>query len=162
MSIAYIAIGSNLGDSHTTVQNALQEIQHSSGITLLATSSFYRSKPLGPQDQNDFLNAVIKVETKLFPLELLKQLQAIEIKFGRIRKKERFGPRTLDLDILLFDEACLKTEILTLPHYDLHRREFVLYPLFEIEPTLNLPKHGSLKTLIMSVSKNGLEKWIKK
>lgn len=159
MSIAYLALGSNLGDSYQTAQQALQQIAALPKTQLLSCSSFYRSKPLGPQDQNDFLNAVLKIETALSPFELLQALQKIEIEFGRERKQARFGPRTLDLDILLFDDLMLNTETLTLPHYDMMRREFVLYPLYEIAPDLIFPSGQSLKTHLKAIPKNQLKPW---
>lgn len=162
MSIVYLSLGSNLGDSYQIAQQALLKINDIPKTSILKTSSFYRSKPLGPQDQADFLNAVIQIQTELSPQDLLIQLQMIEHELGRVRKAVRFGPRTLDLDILLFDEHCLETDHLTIPHYDLHRREFVLYPLFEIKPNLIIPKKGALKDLIKKIPKNHLKKWSEK
>ena len=101
--------------------------------------SFYRTPPLGPQDQPDYLNAAVALETSLAPEELLNHTQRIELQQGRVRKAERWGPRTLDLDIMLFGNEVINTERLTVPHYDMKNRGFMLWPLFEIAPELVFP-----------------------
>lgn len=158
MQVVYLSLGSNLGDSEQHVLDACQEITALSDVTLFKASSLYLSLPMGPQDQGDFINAVIKVATSLPAQELLDQLHYIERKHGRERSKVRWGPRSLDLDILLYGDQVIKTSKLTIPHYDLKRREFVLYPLHEIEPDLILPDGSKLVDLLEQCSLNGMRK----
>lgn len=146
MTTAYIALGSNLATPVEQLQRALQAIRELPQTALLAVSSFYQSKPLGPQDQPDYVNAVAKIETTLAPLALLDALQRIENEQGRVRLR-RWGERTLDLDILLYGNDIIQTERLTVPHYDMHNREFVIVPLFEIAPELVLPNGAGLAEL---------------
>ncbi|WP_386696866.1 2-amino-4-hydroxy-6-hydroxymethyldihydropteridine diphosphokinase [Lonepinella sp. MS14436] len=138
MSVAYIALGSNLNQPVEQLNSAVEAIINLPTTQVLAVSSFYRSKPLGPQDQPDYVNAVTKIETELAPLTLLDALQQIEHEQGRIRLRH-WGERTLDLDILLYDQLVIHSERLTIPHYDMHNREFVIIPLYEISPELTLP-----------------------
>ncbi|MCQ9121103.1 2-amino-4-hydroxy-6-hydroxymethyldihydropteridine diphosphokinase [Rodentibacter pneumotropicus] len=134
----YIALGSNLDTPINQLNSALQAIKNLPQTRFLAVSSFYQSKPLGPQDQPDYVNAVAKIETTLPPLSLLDELQRIENEQGRVRLR-RWGERTLDLDILLYGNEIIQNERLTVPHYDMHNREFVVLPLMEIAPNLTLP-----------------------
>lgn len=159
MAIVFVALGANLGDPLKQAQDAIVAIKQIDQTKVTNISPFYRSKPLGPQDQPDYLNAVIELETSLTPIALLKALQMIEIKLGRTRKADRWGPRTLDLDILLYDDLQINDETLTIPHYDMHKREFVLYPLFDIAPDLILPNQTSLKTLISQIPLNNMTPW---
>ena len=132
MNKCAIALGSNLGNSLDTLENSLQALANIPGIDLTATSSWYQTKPIGPP-QPDYLNgcAVLEVEQK--PEELLTILQAIELQFGRIRQ-EKWGARTLDLDILLYEDLVINTPKLIIPHPHLKDRAFVLVPLAEIAP----------------------------
>ncbi|MGR3808478.1 2-amino-4-hydroxy-6-hydroxymethyldihydropteridine diphosphokinase [Pasteurella testudinis] len=139
----YIALGSNLAEPLEQLKQALQALNTLPDTHLAAVSSFYCSKPLGPQDQPDFINAVAAVETALLPLELLDQLQNIERQQGRVRQR-RWGERTLDLDILLYGDNIINSEHLTVPHYDMHNREFVIVPLYEIAADLILPNGETL------------------
>lgn len=159
MPVVYIALGSNLQHPLKQVQLAISTLSKFKDIMLLSVSPFYRSVPLGPANQPDFLNAVIKIKTSLFPKSLLEILQKIELGQGRQRQKERFGPRTLDLDILLYDDLILNSSQLTIPHYDLKNREFVLYPLFDIEPNLLFPDGESLANRLKKTPKNGMTYW---
>ena len=139
MTLAYIAIGSNLASPLEQVNaaiTALGEIPHSQ---IVARSAFYRTPPLGPQDQPDYLNAAVALETTLDADALLDHTQRIELAQGRVRKAERWGPRTLDLDIMLFGDEVINTPRLTVPHYDMHNRGFMLWPLFEIAPEVLFP-----------------------
>lgn len=139
MTLAYIAIGSNLASPLEQVNaaiTALGEIPHSQ---IVALSHFYRTPPLGPQDQPDYLNAAIALDTTLDADTLLDHTQRIELAQGRVRKAERWGPRTLDLDIMLFGDEVINTPRLTVPHYDMHNRGFMLWPLFEIAPEVLFP-----------------------
>ena len=125
---------------------------------LIKCSSLYQSLPMGPHDQPNFVNAVALIETKLSPEALLQQTQLIENQQGRIRKANRWGPRTLDLDILLFGKQQIYKEHLTVPHSGMKQREFVLYPLFEIAPDLILPCGEKLAELVLRCPINGLQK----
>lgn len=155
----YIALGSNLAKPVDQVNCALEALAHMPRTKLVVCSAFYRSKPLGPQNQPDFLNAVVALDTELPPEELLDCTQAIEQNQGRVRKLERWGPRTLDLDMLLYGDRVINTERLTVPHYDMKNREFMLYPLAEIAPELIFPDGESLQTVLTRVPLNGLERW---
>jgi 2-amino-4-hydroxy-6-hydroxymethyldihydropteridine diphosphokinase len=155
----YIALGSNLAKPVDQVNCALEALAHMPRTKLVVCSAFYRSKPLGPQNQPDFLNAVVALDTELPPEELLDCTQAIEQNQGRVRKLERWGPRTLDLDMLLYGDRVINNERLTVPHYDMKNREFMLYPLAEIAPELVFPDGESLQTVLTRVPLNGLERW---
>lgn len=139
MTVVYIAIGSNLASPLEQVNAAVQAMSEIPETRLLAVSSFYRTPPLGPQDQPDYLNAAVALETTLAPEALLDHTQRIELQQGRVRKAERWGPRTLDLDMMLFGDEVIHTDRLTVPHYDMKNRGFMLWPLFEIAPELIFP-----------------------
>jgi 2-amino-4-hydroxy-6-hydroxymethyldihydropteridine diphosphokinase len=161
MSTCYIALGSNLEDPLAQANRAIVALKQLPNTKVADISPFYRSKPLGPQNQNDYLNAVIKLITNLSPIELLDELQTIEKAQGRVRKDNRWGARTLDLDILLYDDLVINSERLTIPHYHMKNREFVLYPLFDISPELILPDNDKLYDLVTRCPKNELTKWDK-
>ncbi|MDR3433655.1 MAG: 2-amino-4-hydroxy-6-hydroxymethyldihydropteridine diphosphokinase [Rouxiella aceris] len=155
----YIALGSNLAKPVDQVNCALEALAHLPRTRLVQTSSFYRSKPLGPQNQPDYLNAVVALDTQLPADELLDCTQAIEQNQGRVRKAERWGPRTLDLDMLLYGNSVIASDRLIVPHYDMKNREFMLYPLAEIAPALVFPDGESLQQLLQRVPLNGLTRW---
>ena len=134
MTVAYIAIGSNLASPLEQVNAALKALGDIPESHILAVSSFYRTPPLGPQDQPDYLNAAVALETSLAPEELLNHTQRIELQQGRVRKAERWGPRTLDLDILFYDEELFSDDVLTIPHPEIPKRDFVLRPMAQIAP----------------------------
>lgn len=134
---AWIGLGSNLGSPRAHVERALEELDHLPLTRRVAASRLYASAPVGPADQPDFINAVAQLETRLSPLALLDQLQALEHRHGRVRGR-RWGPRTLDLDLLLFDDRRVTLPRLTLPHPEMLRRAFVLVPLAELAPSLVL------------------------
>jgi 2-amino-4-hydroxy-6-hydroxymethyldihydropteridine diphosphokinase len=138
MTIAYVGLGSNLEDPARQVETALQELGHLPQTRLVRRSSLYRTAPVGYADQPDFINAVAQLETGLPADRLLDELQALEAHHGRKRSFPN-APRTLDLDLLLFGDLVLQTERLTLPHPRMHERAFVLEPLREIAPDLELP-----------------------
>ncbi|MGI5308517.1 2-amino-4-hydroxy-6-hydroxymethyldihydropteridine diphosphokinase [Rheinheimera sp. WS51] len=158
MTRCYIGLGANLDQPLAQLQQALVAIEAIPHTTLIAASSFYASKPMGPQDQPDYVNAVAALDSELTAETLLDNLQQIELNQGRQRKDERWGPRTLDLDILLYGQQTIDTPRLTVPHYGLTQREFVLYPLAEITPELILPDGTSLQQLLNQVPDNGLYK----
>jgi len=159
MTRVYIALGSNLANPLHQVQSALNALAELPQTKLIATSSLYRTPPLGPQDQPDYLNAVVALDTDLSAENLLDHTQKIELEHGRVRKDERWGPRTLDLDILLFGDEIINTERLTVPHYDMKNRQFMLYPLAEIAPELRFPSGESLQTVIAQLSAEPLTRW---
>lgn len=138
-TIAYIGLGSNLSEPIKQVQAAIDEIKKLDQSHVSNVSSLYLSKPMGPQDQDDYINAVLALETTLTPLELLDTLQQIENKAGRVRKNNRWGARVLDLDIILFGNQIINSERLIVPHYGMKEREFVLLPLAEIAADLMIP-----------------------
>ncbi len=153
---AYIGMGSNLADPIGQLKDAIHALTTLHGCELIACSSLYASKPMGPQDQPDYVNAVACLKTELKPLTLLKELQQIEQIQGRQRNGQRWGPRTLDLDILLIDQEQINTPELQVPHYGMQSREFVLYPLQEIAPDLQLPCGKLLSELVANCPANGL------
>lgn len=153
---AYIGLGGNLGDAVERLRAARAAVGALPGVRELACSSLYRSTPMGPPGQPDYVNAVMAVATTLSPLALLDALQAVESAFGRVRTGERWGPRTLDLDILLYGRETLAGERLTLPHPGITEREFVLYPLREIAPELEIPGRGLLSERVAQCPRRGL------
>lgn len=158
MERVYIGLGSNLADPVRQLRGALNALAELSDSRLSAVSSFYASDPLGPPDQPRYMNAVACLETTLEPLQLLDALQAIEQSQGRVRKDERWGPRTLDLDILLFGQRRFDEPRLQVPHYHMHARAFVLYPLAEIAAGLVLPDGRPLQALLEACPFEGLER----
>lgn len=146
MPICYIGLGANLNNPRTQIQTAVEFLQHLPSTQLLAVSSYYGSKPLGPQDQPDYQNAVAEITTELTPTELLDALQAQEQQQGRI-KLRHWGERCIDLDILLYGDLVLESERLTLPHKELKKRSFVVMPLQEIAPQLILPDGTSIMAI---------------
>jgi 2-amino-4-hydroxy-6-hydroxymethyldihydropteridine diphosphokinase len=136
--IAYIGIGSNLGDKVGQCERAIAEILKADQNKLLAKSRFFKTKPLGYVDQDWFVNSAIKIETELEPLQLLRALKRIESQLGR-QETIRWGPRTIDLDILFFDDKEIRTDKLQIPHPLIQERQFVLVPLAEIDRSLIHP-----------------------
>jgi len=141
MGVAYIALGSNLGDRADHLREARRSLDALPDTHVTASSGVYETAPVGPVEQGAFYNAVVCVDTGLNPVELLDHCLAIEAQCGRVRR-ERWGPRTVDLDILLYDQLQTKTDRLTLPHPHLHERLFVLQPLSDIAPDLTIPMLG--------------------
>ncbi|MBM2829704.1 MAG: 2-amino-4-hydroxy-6-hydroxymethyldihydropteridine pyrophosphokinase [Gammaproteobacteria bacterium] len=121
-------------------------------------SSLYRSKPVGPENQPDYINAVVMLDTALSALTLLNHMRAIEDQQGRIRDSERWGPRTLDLDLLLYGNEKIHDKHLIVPHQEMHKRNFILYPLHELSPEIDIPGHGPLAILIQNTGQEDLEK----
>jgi 2-amino-4-hydroxy-6-hydroxymethyldihydropteridine diphosphokinase len=158
MPRAYIGLGSNLADPLGQLRNACAALARLPASQLQQVSSFYQSDPLGPQDQPRYVNAVAALDTELQALQLLDQLQRIELEQGRERSGQRWGPRSLDLDILLFGEQIIEHPRLQVPHYHMHQRAFVLYPLAEIAAQLQLPDGRSLSGLLADCPFQGLEK----
>ncbi|MCU7873608.1 MAG: 2-amino-4-hydroxy-6-hydroxymethyldihydropteridine diphosphokinase [Candidatus Thiodiazotropha sp. (ex Lucinoma borealis)] len=156
---AYIGLGSNLEDPRQQVQTALQELLVLSSSYLLNRSSLYKSRPVGPQYQPDYINAVATILTTLDPYQLLDHLQALEQVHGRVRDGERWGPRTLDLDLLLYGDSMINTPRLQIPHPEMANRAFVLLPLSEIAPMeMEIPGKGVLKSLLEDLAEGGIER----
>ncbi|HDR2374615.1 TPA: 2-amino-4-hydroxy-6-hydroxymethyldihydropteridine diphosphokinase [Enterobacter asburiae] len=159
MTLAYIAIGSNLASPLEQVNAAVQALGEIPQSKIVEVSSFYRTPPLGPQDQPDYLNAAVVLETALDAETLLDNTQRIELQQGRVRKAERWGPRTLDLDIMLFGHETINTERLTVPHYDMKNRGFMLWPLFEVAPDLIFPDGIPLRTILDNLNAERPARW---
>jgi len=147
---AYVGLGANLGEAAATLRTVLIELAQSPGISACSASPFYRSAPLDA-DGPDYTNAVARLDTHLPPLPLLDLLQTLEQRHGRARPY-RNAPRTLDLDLLLFDDQTINHPRLTVPHPRMHERAFVLRPLLDLAPTLRLPQ-GSGKTLLAALDR---------
>lgn len=144
----FVGIGANLGDPEAQVREAFRRLAGDVPETrLTGQSRLYRNPPMGPQDQPDYVNAVARLHTRLEPLELLQALQAIETDCGRERDGTRWGPRLLDLDILLFGDQVLDLPGLHVPHPGLVERAFVVLPLAELAPGLNIPGEGTVEML---------------
>lgn len=154
---AWIGLGSNLDDPVAQVSSALDELRGLPGCTLAAQSSLYRSDPVGPAGQPDYINAVAALDTTLEPEALLDALQAIEQIHQRVRKIH-WGPRTLDLDLLLYGDQVISTPRLTVPHAFMIERNFVLWPLAELAPELFLPDGRSLNDILEHCPMGTLEK----
>ncbi|HEX6734836.1 MAG TPA: 2-amino-4-hydroxy-6-hydroxymethyldihydropteridine diphosphokinase [Azonexus sp.] len=155
MSLAYVALGANLGDPASTVRAAFGALANLPDSRVLRCSSLYRTAPVGVVDQPEFINAVALLETTLAPQRLLAELLDIECRFGR-QRAEKNGPRTLDLDLLLYDERCIELPELILPHPRLHLRAFVLLPLAEIAPDLVLPGRGRIAAWLPAVANQSI------
>ena len=147
MPLAYIGFGSNIGDRLAHIQNAIHTLSKTEGIALQKVSSVYTTDPVGYEAQAQFLNGVAAIETSLAPLSLLHTLKHIETAIGR-KHRIRWGPREIDLDILIYGDLCVQTEKLVIPHPEMHLRGFVLVPLEEIAPNLVHPVcQESIRTL---------------
>lgn len=160
MTIVTIGLGSNLGSNMVSpsqhIITAIQSLGEIQSARMISASSLYKSKPLGPQEQDDYINAVVQVETEQEPLALLDTLQVIEKEHGRVRN-ERWGPRTLDLDILMFGEEIIQNDRLTIPHSEMVNRSFVLVPLAEIDCNCVIPGKGAISDLLLRIDTEGLE-----
>ena len=156
--LAWVGLGGNLGDPAAALQDALDALDRIFGVELTAVSSVYQSAPVGLSAQPDFLNAVARIDTSLEPGELLEQLLRIETEQGRVRVGERFGPRLIDLDLLLYNETVLQSEVLTLPHPRMLERRFVLEPLAELEGNMGLPGGHRLCDCLKACSDQRLDK----
>jgi len=154
---AFIGLGSNLKEPAAQLARAISELAALPDTSLVAQSGFYASQPVGPQEQPDFINGAVWLRTSLAPHQLLDQLQAIEQAHGRERLRH-WGPRTLDLDLLLFGDEQLCDERLTVPHKELPNRDFVLQPLLDLKPDLALPDGTPLSALRQQCPDNRLRK----
>ncbi len=153
---AIIAFGGNLGDVKNTFISARKILTGSDSVSLLACSRLYRSPPMGPADQPDYLNAVIAIDTSFCALPLLHLMQKIEAQHGRIRKR-RWGERSLDLDLIAYDDMHMQSAELTLPHPGVGERVFVLQPLCDIRPEWQHPAGRSAQQLLQDLQASGID-----
>jgi 2-amino-4-hydroxy-6-hydroxymethyldihydropteridine diphosphokinase len=147
MATAFVGIGSNLGDREDHLRRALDLLAAEEGIEVVAISTLRETEPVGPVEQGPFLNGAVQVSTELAPRKLLERLLDVEQRLGRVRA-ERFGPRTIDLDLLLYGDEIVDEPGLTLPHPRLHERRFALEPLSELAPDLAIPGRGRVSALL--------------
>lgn len=158
MPDALISLGSNIGNPHATLQQALDHIADDPAITIKKRSSFYRTTPVGPVAQDDFINAAVLVSTSFSPDELMQHLLDIETKMGRDRTHAiRFGPRVIDLDLILYDDVKIKTDLVELPHPRFRERAFVLVPLAELSPDWRVDD-ASLSELAARIGPAGVKR----
>ncbi len=154
---AYVGLGSNLDDPVNHVVTALDELMQITDCRNVIGSSLYRSAPMGPQDQPDYINAVACLQTSLDAHQLLSELQQLEQKHRRVRERH-WGPRTLDLDLLLYGGEQIRSDDLVVPHPGMGERSFVLVPLYEIAPELTLPDNQLLADLVKQCPEDGLQR----
>jgi 2-amino-4-hydroxy-6-hydroxymethyldihydropteridine diphosphokinase len=148
MPRAYLGLGANLGPREATLLRAVDLLAASSGIEVLELSSLRETEPVGMTDQPTFVNGALAVETRLSPRELLDTLLGVERQLGRVREGERWGPRTIDLDLLVYADEVVDEPGLRVPHQRLHERRFALEPLAELEPELEIPGLGAVSELL--------------
>ena len=145
---AYVGVGANLGDRRATIERPIDLLRGTPGLEVLAVSTLRETDPVGYEDQPRFVNGALEVETTLTARELLDALLAVERDLGRTREGPRFGPRTIDLDLLLYGDERLDEAGLTVPHPRLHERRFALEPLAELAPELEIPGRGPVAELL--------------
>ena len=147
--VAYIGLGSNLNEPFKQIKNAIESLNTLPGVTVIIDSGFYASKPMGPEDQPNFINTVVEIKTSMSATELLDSCQSIERGQGRI-KTRHWGERSVDLDILLFSDQKIELDNLTVPHPGISLRDFVYMPLLKINPEIVIPGKGLLKDIVQS------------
>lgn len=156
---AYVGVGSNLQNPMDQVRRALDALAGLPESRLVSTSALYANPPMGPQDQPDYVNAAAGLLTRLEPMELLAELQALEQRQGRVRKAgDRWGPRVIDLDLLVYGSVRSALPELDLPHSGIMERNFVLFPLCDIAPQLNVPGQGVVAALAAKLGDQGLQR----
>jgi 2-amino-4-hydroxy-6-hydroxymethyldihydropteridine diphosphokinase len=148
MRHVYIGLGANLGDREATIRRGLELLDGDPDVEVAAVSTLRETDPVGYEDQPRFLNGAARLETELTPHALLERLLEVERELGRDRSGPRFGPRTIDLDLLLYGDELVAEEGLEIPHPRLHERAFVLEPLYELDPALQVPGRGSVQALL--------------
>jgi len=156
--IAWLGLGSNLRQPVERLEEALGRLAALDQVEILASSSFYRTPPWGDDQQDDFINAVVKVETSLDAASLLACTQSIENEMGRQRSGRRWGPRVIDIDLLLYDDLQYRTDDLEIPHPRMHERAFVLVPLCELDRSLDIPGFGAVENLLQQVDCSGIRR----
>ena len=157
MHTVYLGLGSNQSEPIKQIKNAIELIQKIETSKIIKKSSLYKSLPVGYLDQPDFINQVISIQTSLSPADLLERFQQIEFQLKRVKKIIN-GPRTIDIDILLFNQEIILTDDLTIPHSRMLERAFVMIPLLEIEPNILIPKISNLKEILGKLDKKTLTK----
>ncbi len=157
MKGVFIGLGSNLAEPMAQIHSAIEAIDLLDDVSVVSKSSLYSSPPMGPQDQPDYINAVIEIDTTLFAHKLLDQLQEIEQQQGRVRQRH-WGERTIDLDLLIYGGNTLEDERLNVPHPGIALRSFVLHPLAEIAPDLIIPTLGAIQELLKNCPLDGLQR----
>ena len=150
MTCAYVGLGANLGPREETLHRAVELLREADGVDVLAVSQLRDTDPVGVVDQPPFLNGAVAIETARTPRELLNLLLAIEASLGRVRE-ERWGPRTIDLDLLVYGDEVVDEPGLRVPHPHLHERRFALEPLVELAPELDVPGHGQVSALLTAL-----------
>ena len=153
---AWLGLGSNLQEPVMQLQQALRRLGETTGLKVLRTSSFYRTPPWGDEQQDDFINAVVQIETSLEPIPLLHVLQSIENVMGRQRSGRRWGPRTIDIDLLLYGKQQFQSAELEIPHPRMFERAFVLKPLSELDAELEIDGHGTVGELLQDLDCRGI------
>lgn len=157
MKKVYISIGSNLNDPKKQIKCAIEKLNKLKYTQLIHISSFYKSIPLSQEKQPNYINSIVCINTNLSPKKLLINIQSIETDLGRTRTLNKWSSRTIDLDIILYENIKIKTNNLIIPHYDFHRRDFVLFPLKEIEPNLIFPDGESISKKISFIQQSKLK-----
>jgi 2-amino-4-hydroxy-6-hydroxymethyldihydropteridine diphosphokinase len=145
---AYVGLGANLGDREATLGRAVELLRVAPGVEVVAVSALRETDPVGVVDQPRFLNGAVALEAELSPRELLDTLLGVEHELGRVRDGERWGPRTIDLDLLVYGDVVVDEPGLRVPHPRLHERVFALEPLAELDPSLEIPGRGAVSTLL--------------
>ena len=158
MPLAHVGLGSNLGDSLSIFRSVLDDFAQHQATEVVAVSSFYVTKPLGSVQQADYLNAVTSLKTQLSPHQLLSLLQSLELQYGRERSGKNWESRTLDLDVLLYDDLIINDPDLAVPHPGMLERDFVLFPLYEISPQVMIPGFGLLSKALQGCKNRGMKK----
>jgi 2-amino-4-hydroxy-6-hydroxymethyldihydropteridine diphosphokinase len=153
---AYVGVGANLDDPLARVEESFASLRSVRETRLISQSLMYRTAPLGPQDQPEFINAAVGLLTRLSALDLLAELKALELALGREAPVVRWGPRRIDFDLLVYGSERIATERLTVPHPGVPLRNFVLYPLLDIAPELLVPGHGRIRELAARVPASGV------
>jgi 2-amino-4-hydroxy-6-hydroxymethyldihydropteridine diphosphokinase len=148
---AWLGLGSNLQQPVVQLREALSRLSTEGRVDILRTSCFYRTPPWGDEQQDDFINAVVQIETSLDPVPLLQLAQSIENVMGRQRSERRWGPRLIDIDLLLYGDQQYQSDELEIPHPRMHERAFVLMPLAELDSALEIPGHGGVEKLLQQL-----------
>ena len=155
---AWLGLGSNLQQPVAQLQQALKRLGETTGLEILKTSSFYRTPPWGDEQQDDFINSVVQIETSLDPVALLGKLQSVENVMGRRRGGRRWGPRIIDIDLLLYGDQQYQSDELEVPHPHMHKRAFVLVPLAELDANLEIPGRGAIGKFLQQLDCSGISR----
>ncbi len=156
--LAWLGLGSNLNQPEIQLQRALASLQELDEVELIQKSGFYQTPAWGDVEQDDFINGVVQISTDLEPLPLLHRLQSVEDEMGRQRSERKWGPRVIDIDLLLYADRVMSSEDLELPHPRMHERAFVLVPLCELAPALEIPGQGLVTKLLNLVDVSGIRR----